>query len=219
MDLTFLIGVGAVISAIIVFCGSVWLLLTMVMGARLAYFVTASVTLGFLLIMGVVWSISPLGPTGPLPEWQSVDIGEDPGELRFEPAAEYPEGPWREPDQEDPLDLTKATELEAEATDYLEQSINEGSVDAFQAIDEATINSDATRLLDQGDGYGAVTFEPSDPGKQGRTVVAMLQYDPGNPLGPARRITAGILVLFAGHLFGLARSEKRARRRLAEVPG
>ena len=54
MDLTFVEGVAAVVSGVIVFCGSVWLLLSMVMGPRLAYFISASLTLGFLLIMGVV---------------------------------------------------------------------------------------------------------------------------------------------------------------------
>ena len=42
MDLTFVEGIAAVASGILIFAGSVWLLLTMVMGARLAYFVSAS---------------------------------------------------------------------------------------------------------------------------------------------------------------------------------
>jgi hypothetical protein len=228
MDLLFFEGVGAVISGIIVFCGSVWMLLAMVMGPRLAYFVAASVTLGFLLIMGVVWSISPLGPVGQLPEWDPVAIGEEAGELDFDPAAQYPEGDWRPPDTEDAAEATRATELESSALDYLEQAIAAGDVTAFQAVDEAVVNSDNTRLLDQESGYGAVTFEPAEPaegqqggepeGGPGGAAVAVLQYDPGNPLGMARTITAGTAVVFALHLFGLSRSESRARRRLAEVP-
>ncbi len=54
MDLTFVEGIAAAVSGIIIFCGSVWLLLTMIMGARLAYFVSASLFLGFILIKGVV---------------------------------------------------------------------------------------------------------------------------------------------------------------------
>ena len=53
MDVIFTVGVGAVLSGIIVFVGSVWLLLSMVLGPRLAYFVAASITLAFLLIMSV----------------------------------------------------------------------------------------------------------------------------------------------------------------------
>lgn len=228
MDLLFLEGAGAVISSVIVFCGSVWMLLAVVMGPRLAYFVAASVTLGFLVIMGIVWSISPLGPVGQLPEWDPVAIGEEAAELDFDPAAQYPEGEWRPPDTENAAEATRATELESNALDYLEQAIDAGDITAFQAVDEAVVNSDNTRLLDQGDGYGAVTFEPAEPaegqqggdpeGGPGGAAVAVLQYDPGNPLGLARTITAGFVVVFALHLFGLSRSERRARRRLAEVP-
>jgi hypothetical protein len=75
MDLLFIEGVAAVASAVIVFCGSVFLLLAMVVGGRLAYFVTATITLAFLLMMGVVWSINPLGPVGSLPEWRPFQIG------------------------------------------------------------------------------------------------------------------------------------------------
>lgn len=228
MDLLFLEGAGAVISSVIVFCGSVWMLLAVIMGPRLAYFVAASVTLGFLVIMGIVWSISPLGPVGQLPEWDPVVIGEETAELDFDPAAQYPEGEWRPPDTENAAEATRATELESNALDYLEQAIDAGDITAFQAVDEAVVNSDNTRLLDQGDGYGAVTFEPAEPaegqqggepeGGPGGAAVAVLQYDPGNPLGLARTITAGFAVAFALHLFGLSRSESRARRRLAEVP-
>lgn len=227
MNLLFFEGLGAVISGIIVFCGSVWMLLTMVMGARLAYFVAASITLGFLTIMGMVWSISPLGPVGQLPGWEAVAIGEQASELSFDPAAQYPEGDWRAPDRSDPVEVTKTTELETEAVNYLEDAIAAGDVTAFEAVDDAIVNSDGTRLLDQEDGYGAVVFEPAKPaqgkqagGAEGRAAaaIAVLQFDPGNPLGPARRIAAGLALLFAAHLFGLSRSESRARRRLAEVP-
>ncbi len=217
MDSTFLIGAGAVVSAILVFCGSVWGLLSMVMGARLAYFVTASIALGFLLIMGVVWSISPLGPVGQLPEWDPLDVGEDAGSLSFEPAADYPEGAWRVPDTEDAAEASQTTELETGAGDALDQAITEGQIDAFEAADDAVVSSDDTRLLDQGDKlYGAVTFEAA-PGKEGGPVVAVLEYDPGNALGPPRTITGGVALVFLAHLFGLSRAERKSSRTLAEV--
>ncbi len=62
MDTIFVEGLATVVAAVIVFCGSVFFLLSLVVGARLAYFITASVTLAFLSIMGVVWSVNPLGP-------------------------------------------------------------------------------------------------------------------------------------------------------------
>src|ERR671914_2891379 len=106
MDATFIEGAAATIAAIIVFCGSVFLLLTFVMGAKLAYYVTASVTLGFVLILGLIWSTSsplaPLGPVGELPEWTGTSAAEEGGELEGPSATEYPEGPWTAIDTEDP---------------------------------------------------------------------------------------------------------------------
>jgi hypothetical protein len=217
MDVLFLEGVAATVAAIIVFCGSVFLLLAMVLGGRLAYFLTASITLAFLLMMGIVWSINPLGPVGKLPEWDPLDIGPDPAQLDFGPAAEYPEGGWQPIDTEDEVQAAKASELEGAATDYLETAIERGDVDTFESASDAAANSDLTRLLEQGGReYGAVTLEPA--AGQGQGTVVVMSYDAGDPLGPPRVITAGTLILLLAHLFGLSVSERRARETVPSTP-
>jgi hypothetical protein len=223
MDETFVTGVGAVASAILVFCGSIWLLLSFVLGPRLAYFITASVTLGFVLIMGLVWSQVQLGPVGQLPEWNPVAIGEDASEVDFDGADEYPEAPWQAVDEDNQAESTKASELESDATKYLEDAINEGDVTLVPVVAQARVKEDSTRLLERGGTeYGALLLEPvpltpeeEEAGvelPEGEVLVVM-SYDPGNPLGKARAITAGVFVLFVAHLFGLSRVEKRSRSR------
>jgi hypothetical protein len=213
VDLTFIEGISAVLAGIIVFCGSVWLLLTMLMGGRLAYFVTASVALGFVLIMGIVWSLpatNPLGPVGKLPEWDPMAIGTDASDLNFAAASQYPGGPWRAVDQQDDAELAKAAELGTAATDLLAAAIEQGRVP--DAADDNTPNAETVRLVEQGGTeYGAVRIEPPEGG-QAPSVIALLRYDPGNPLGQARMITAGTFLLLVAHLVALARSEKRAQR-------
>ena len=212
MDLLFLEGISATVAAIIIFCGSVFLLLAMVLGGRLAYFVTASVTLAFLLMMGIVWSINPLGPVGKLPEWDPLDIGTDASQFELGAAGQYPEGSWQAVDPEDTAQTAQASELESSATDYLETAIDEGEVDTFEAASDAAVNTDLTRLLTQGDNqYGAVTLEPAE-GAQGEETVIVMSYDPGNPLGPARAITVVTFLLLVLHLVGLSMSERRARQ-------
>ena len=215
MDAVFIEGVAAVVSGIIVFCGSVWLLLSMVMGPRLAYFVSATVTLGFLLIMGLVWSTSPLGPVGKAPEWEPEAIAEDVSQLDFGPAGDYPDSPWRVPNPDDAGEVTRVAELGTKGLEVLEQEIDENDIGGYEDITDAAADPESVRLLQQGDTeYGAVTFSPIE-GKPGADVVTILAYNPGNPLGPGRMITAGTLLLFLGHLFGLSRAEKKARRGLA----
>lgn len=213
----FAVGTGVVISAIIVFCGSIWLLLAMVLGGRLSYFVTASVTLGFLVMMGIVWSFTDLGPVGELPEWKPVGVAEEPSDLEFGPAAQYPQGPWQAVDADDETQTTQGSELETKAAEELEAAINEGDIDNFESVEDGAVDSGQTRLLeDGGDLYGMATVEPTedavDAGTARGEVVVLAKFDPGNVQTPARLITAGTIVLFALHLFGLSRAERSVRR-------
>lgn len=236
MDNTFFVGSAAFISSVIIFCGSVWLLLTMILGPRLAYMVTASVTLGFLFIMGLVWSYgTPLGPVGELPSWNPVDIAAEGDPLDFGPAAQYPESPWTPVDPEDTAQTTQAGELGNAAADYLEENLDD--LGTFELIGDAVADAESVRLLEQGGTlYGAITFEPlevpagegeetdplgltPDAEPAGQPTVAVMEYDFGNPSKPARQITAGTFLIFVLHLFGLSRSEKKAREKREETNG
>jgi hypothetical protein len=162
MDTIVIEGVAAVVSGIIVFCGSVWLLLTMVLGARLAYFVTASVTLAFVVMMGVVWSINPLGPVGDLAGWVETGVSEDVAELEGPNASSYPDAPWQEFDEEDEDEQALASELESAATDALAAAIESGDVEAFDEASQAVASEGSARVLEaDGVRYGAVTLEPA----------------------------------------------------------
>lgn len=247
MDTAFFTGMSAFVSSMIVFVGSVFLLLALIMGARLAYFVIASITLGFTLIMGVVWSINPLGPLGQLPEWVPIDAAEDASSLEYEQASDYPEGGWAVADPEDPIQVTQASELESAASEYVAQQISEGELEGFPATPQFTIKEDSTRLLIEDESTHGVTIvevlpplEPPElgipPGQDRRDaavseeesgaeeleplgeVAVAAEYDAGNPLGVARQITVGTLVLFILHLIGLSMSERRVARERAEAP-
>jgi hypothetical protein len=162
MDTIVIEGIAAVVSGVIVFCGSVWLILTMVLGARLAYFVTASVTLAFVVMMGVVWSINPLGPVGALPGWEETSVTEDVSELEGPNAASYPDAPWQEFDEENEDEQALASELESAATDALGAAIENGDVQAFEDPTQAIATEGSARVLEaDGVRYGAVTLEPA----------------------------------------------------------
>ena len=231
MDLLFIEGIAAVVAAVIVFIGSIWLLMTLIMGARLAYFVTASVALGFIFIMTLVWSYgTPLGPVGVMPEWHGIDIAETASEIEgFGPAAEYPEEPWTVPAEDDQAALTKAAELDSAAVDFLAEKIEEQEGGDFVAEADAAVVAETQRLLTQGDKeYGAVTLEAAPAAIQkfkqadddqldtitpeDATAVVVMEYDPGNPLGKARTIAAGTFLVFALHLFGLSRAERKTAK-------
>src|SRR5919109_281419 len=212
MDAIAIEGVAAVVSAIVVFCGSVFLLLSLVLGARLAYFLTATITLGFLFMLGLVWSFTPLGPVGKLPEWDQLEAGASAQDINFGPISSYPDSPWRVPDQANEEELTKVSELQTAATDALEGEIQKQPIPGINGISDVTVDTNSVRLMLQGETeYGAVGFTPVQGSDQPVALVVM-RYDPGNPLGTSRTITVGTFILFALHLFGLHSSERRARR-------
>jgi hypothetical protein len=224
MDSIFVTGVGSVVAGIVVFAGGIWMLLTMVLGGRLAYFVVASITTAFVLIMATVWSFTPLGPVGQLPEFDEVGIGEQ-GQVDFAQAGSYPNDPWKVPNTDDQEQATKASEAESSATSILETAITDGEIDVFESPDAAQVMPDSTRLLEQdGEEYAAVLLQPAaeagaetqpsetpDPQAEG-TALVIMKYDPGNPQGIARLIWGGTLLVLIVHLFGLSRAEARARR-------
>jgi hypothetical protein len=214
MDSTFVTGAAATISALLVFCGSVWLVLTMVLGARLAYFVTASVTFAFTLILGLVWGFtnpgSPLGPVGETPSWSGTAIGENVSEFGF------PEGEWRVPNEDDDAEAAIRSDFEGDAADYLETAIGEGEGEiGLEAADDAAVDTESTRLIEvDGTTYGGTVFEPLQ-GVEAEPVVIVMEYDPGNPLAAGRQVAIGSLVLLVLHLFGLSRAERKAK----QLPG
>lgn len=248
MDTAFVTGMSAFVSSMIIFVGSAFLLLALVLGARLAYFITASITLAFTLIMGLVWSVNPLGPLGQLPEWDPIDAKTEASELEFDDAGTYPDDPWAVPDTEDAIQTTQASELESDATKYVGEQITEGEIEGFPSVPQFTVETDSTRLLIQGDKtYGATVIEVLPPvttpeygiptkkeQKEAEaaaeeasgaevleplgTVTVVAEYDPGNPLGLARQITVGTFILLVLHLIGLSLSERRLARERAEAP-
>lgn len=217
MDVAFVTGMGAFVSSVIIFIGAAFLLLMLVIGARLAYWVTASISLAFTLIMAVVWSINPLGPVGQLPEWDAIDIGTNVEALEFNAAAQYPDDPWHEPKPDDQVQLTQAAELESGAAEQYELALDEGDL-KFDVSDAIITAEDATYLLEQGDTtYGLTRLEVQNAvGDKVGEVAVVMEYDPGNPLGQARMITLGTLVLFVLHLFGLSRAEKKVKEERPE---
>lgn len=245
IDTITLVGIAGFAAAILVFCGSVFLLLTIVLGARLAYFVSASVTLGFLLIMGVVWSIGtvPLGPVGAfgrpdadaIPHWELVDEDTDKATLEFGQAAAYPDAPWRVPSEEDAQEQTIGGELINAAVEQLEIAIEDAGepVYGYEDAEDAEVEEETVRLLErEGKTYGMALLTPvpieaetegaeatAQPENQGADVFIVMEFDPGNQFGKARVITAGTFLLLVAHLFGLSRSEKRAKDEHEEING
>lgn len=102
MDPVFLKGVLAFVGSTLVFVGSIYLVLSMVLGWRMGYLVSASTFFGILTILGAMWVGNALGPKGPETTWHAIAVGnlgeiESGGETYN--VSDYPEGAWEAPKQ------------------------------------------------------------------------------------------------------------------------
>jgi hypothetical protein len=113
-------GVLASIVVLGALFGMVYLLMSMVLGPKLAYWVEACVTFGVLIIMSFIWFISALGPTGADTQWQAIALGPNLTEARVTGTvynvADYPGDGWQMPKVGAHLaDLKGADDTDAEA--------------------------------------------------------------------------------------------------------
>ena len=91
-------GILIVIIAVVVLCGSIYLILATNLGARLGFLVTLAGLTGWLMLMGIIWMIYGIGLKGPEPSWEAVPgktVLQDPNALYqagvFSSRAEIPD--------------------------------------------------------------------------------------------------------------------------------
>ena len=105
---TFAKGVIAVIAALILFVGSVYVILTAIFGPRMAYLVLAVSFFGWMILYSTIWVFQPTifgvqnvklnqGPRGTEPHWQVFAASTGPLPSRFPETSKYPGQPWEPP--------------------------------------------------------------------------------------------------------------------------
>lgn len=67
-------GALYVIVAVLVLCGSAYLILATNVGARLGFLLAGAGLFGFLATIGILWWVYAIGPTGATPSWHSEGI-------------------------------------------------------------------------------------------------------------------------------------------------
>jgi len=159
----FSLGVLVVICGLILFAGSIYLLLSALFGKRMAYFLEAACFFGFLTILASVWTFgfwasgldtpTNLGPRGTEPHWAPIAGGLQASAEDYPLVVQYPNDPWKEPNEG-----TKAS-VEPLATAVKEFM-------AEQANAEAGIETEA-EIPEWAGGRGAPEYEsgkvPFDP--------------------------------------------------------
>jgi hypothetical protein len=206
-------GVLVVVSGLVIFGGSVFLLLSAIFGLRMGYLLAATGFFAFMLILSALWVFGApgtpryLGPKGELPAWIPLAAGQELTSPTYPVVEQYPEDPWISP--EDDPSLTAEVEaatlamqefLAEEAQAELSRQQIEGEVtpEEFQITDLEFVTVDDTPLS------AARAFASGG----GPEVTVVAYKDPGNEPLPSYLFLAGSVIGFAVHLPFLDRAER-----------
>jgi hypothetical protein len=209
-------GVLVVVSGLVIFGGSVFLLLSAIFGLRMGYLLAATGFFAFMLILSALWVFGApgtpryLGPKGELPTWIPLEAGQRLTSPTYPAVEQYPDDPWTSP-EEDPS-LTAEVEaatlamqefLAEEAQAELSRQQIEGEVapDDFQITDLEFVTVEGTPLS------AARAFASGG----GPEVTVVAYKDPGNEPVPSYLFLVGSVIGFVVHLPFLDRAERKRK--------
>jgi len=208
-------GTLVVISAIIIFCGSVWMLAGSVFGTWMGYLVSATAFFAFMLILSALWVLGApgtpkyLGPKGDLPAWVPLAAGQELTSSTAPFVEEYPADPWKAPkavglaEESEPATLAFQEFLAEEATAELEASRIEGEVEPAEFRIEGlrfSMLEDRPVAMARGFATGG-----------GPEVLVFGYKDPGNEPLPSYLFLVGSIIGFVAHLPFLDRAERKRK--------
>lgn len=215
-------GLGVTVMSVILFIGSVYLILTAVLGRWMGYLVVAVSLFGWMAMLSALWAFGfysqgpdtpvNLGPRGAEPAWVPLQVSTDETSDEFEAFSSYPEGPWREPG---PRELPASTQsVSGVVTDFLADRANE---------DLGIEHTDPTAITAIDFTVDRIHFAPAEDGTTSLAVV-QAHFSEGGPLltvslfhssGSVPRYSymflAGSVVLFLVHLPFLDAAERKRR--------
>jgi len=237
-----ILGFLVVLSAIGLFCGSVYLLLATNLGARLGFLVAAACLTGFLVLLSLLWmtTSTPVNsPHGHIAQWKVVEVVNSPNEAKLKGASTISQHGSRVDEQSlanlrPALDAALVTAPQVEGQEAPTQPFAKfsSSTDYLTEVNSKPLNSyiaggGTKNVLWHWPKYAVVEFCPSKkvtvaPGQKppaptcdplGGTQVAVLHYNYGTLRQPPGMYFVVFLALFLLSLAGLHWHEKDARTR------
>ena len=228
---TFTKGVVAVVASMILFVGSVYVILTAIFGARMAYLVLAVSFFGWMILYSTIWVFQPVifgvsnvkpnqGPRGTEPHWQVIAAGTGPQATKFPETRRYPGPPW-EPTTAQTLTATQNAKpaiqnyLAAQAAAQFERE-GKKVCDPAEPLETNCVTVDPTT-------FGVEDFSFATSGHTslvaahgffqagGPEITVFAYHDPGNVQVYSWSFFAASILGFLIHLPFLDRAERKRK--------
>jgi hypothetical protein len=214
---TMLKGSIGTVMGIVLFIGTVLLLLSAVFGRLMGYLVLAVSLFGWMIVFSALWTFgfysqgldtqNNLGPRGEEAGWVVAAAGQNLTDVEHEEFATYPEEGWRDPA------AGQRTSISSAIQSYLAEQANEeaglGEFDPgaftttnFAVEDVATTTAEDGTQLAAGRGY----YTGGGP-----LTTVFLEFGAGSVSRYSWMFLIGSTILFAVHLPFLDRAERRRK--------
>ncbi len=212
---TFWKGIAVLVAAIIIFIGSVYIILAAFLGRVMGYLVITVSLFGWMIILSAIWAFGVpgtpknLGPRGTEPHWQVFAAGTGTISSRFAETTRFPGRPWK------PVDASTQSSADTVRTaiqTYMAQEANE----------ELHGEGSRVELEPQDFTVKEIGFSQAEDGTYlaagrafyslgGPEVTVFTYHDTGNVNAPSWGFLGASVFGFLVHLPLLDRAERRRR--------
>jgi hypothetical protein len=217
-------GAGVTIVGLTLFVGSVYVLLSAILGRYMGFLVLVVAFSGWMVIQSSLWLFgfwsqgletpTNLGPRGSEPAWVVLEASPGATSDSYETFAEYPTGPWEVPDESDPIQSADVQSSTGAVTAFLAEQLNEelGLAETDPtAIPGTQFSVDSVRFSDAEDGKTKLAVVESHYNGGGPQWTVSLYYDSGSVPRYSYMFLAGSIIIFGAFLPLLDRAEKKRK--------
>jgi hypothetical protein len=215
----------AVIVGVVLFVGSVLLMLSAVFGRRMGYLVLAVSFFSWMILLSAVWTFGffsqgpttpvNLGPRGAEPAWTPIAAGQNVSSATYPEFDTYPGGPWKAPGDDPNPQLTASIQSATSAIQTFlaeranaELGIEEPGTDpeAIQTTDFTVQNLRFAAHEDVSLAAAQAFFNEGGP-----VITVFAYHDRGSAPRYSWMFLIGSIIGFAVHVPLLDRAEKKRK--------
>jgi hypothetical protein len=217
-------GAGVVLAGIVLFIGSVYVLLAAIFGRWMGYVMLVVAFSGWMIIQSSLWLFgfwsqgvetpTNLGPRGADAAWQVLAAGLDAQSDRFSLFQSYPQAPWQTPDIDSEAQAADIQSVTSVATTFLALRANEElGRDPFaaDAVTSTQFTVDSISFATAEDNKTPLSVVVAHYNGGGPMTTLSMYHDSGSVPRYSYMFLAGSILLFLIHLPLLDRAEKQRK--------
>ncbi len=216
-------GIGVTVMGLILFVGSIYLLLTAIFGRYMGYLVVIVAFSGWMIVQSSLWLFgfysqgietpTNLGPRGSEPAWTVLEASAGTTSDAYDTFHSYPNQPWAEADLNDEEQAADVQSAGGAVSTFLTEKTNEElglAEDDPTAITTTQFTIDDLKFTESADGTPLAVAQAHFNGG-GPLWTVSLYHDSGSVPRYSYMFLAGSILLFAIHVPLLDRAEKKRK--------